>query len=447
MRRRPSQRRLTRITRAGIAWFAGLLLLAISCGGSQTPTGAIHILTADGVVNPVMSRYIDRSIDHAEETGAAAVVIQLDTPGGLMNSMNDIIERILNSQVPVIVYVSPAGAQAASAGTFITMASHVAAMSDATRIGAATPIASTGEDIEGALGDKVTNDAVAQITGLAQKRGRNAEWAERAVREAAAVNEREALDLNVIDLIAPSLASLLTTIDGRQVELTTGTATLRTRDAPTVVRDMNFVENFLDLISDPNIAFILLNIGIIAILIELYSPGLIFPGVAGVVAIGVALFSFGSLPVNWLGVAFIALAFVLLALEPFITSHGLLSIGGIGFLVAGSLLLTGGNPPGFRVSPWLIWGFAGTMSAFIAFFMGILFQGRQRRPPQTEAQALIGRTGIAHTSLEPYGTVYVAGEEWSATAEDGPVQRGDPIVVTAVDGLMLKVSKPKEEVM
>jgi membrane-bound serine protease (ClpP class) len=390
-----------------------------------------------------MARYIDRSIDDAEADGASAVVIQLNTPGGLVSSMEDIVERILASEVPVIVYVSPSGAHAASAGTFITMAAHVAAMADATRIGAATPVDSSGQDIEGSLGDKVTNDAVALITGLAEQRGRNAEWAESAVREAAAVNEREALELNVIDLIAPNLESLLTEVDGQEVELPSGTIALNTAGAPTVSHDMNFVENVLDFLSDPNIAFILFNIGLIAILIELYSPGLIFPGVLGVVFVAVALFAFGTLPVNWLGVAFIGVAFVLLALEPFIDSHGLLSIGGIGFLIAGSLILTGGNSPDFRVSQWLIWSVIGVITACVALFFGILLKGRRHGPTAKEDEHLVGRVGHAYSPLTPYGRVYVAGEEWSAVAEGESIQQGEAIVVKSVEGLTLTVAKPE----
>jgi membrane-bound serine protease (ClpP class) len=390
-----------------------------------------------------MERYLDRGIDSAEDDDASAVVIQLNTPGGLVSSMEDIVERILSSEVPVIVYVSPSGAHAASAGTFITMAAHVAAMADATRIGAATPVDSSGQDIEGSLGDKVTNDLVALITGLAEQRGRNAEWAESAVREAAAVNEREALELNVIDLVAPNLESLLTEVDGHEVELPSGTIALSTAGAPTVSHDMNFVENVLDFLSDPNIAFILFNIGLIAILIELYSPGLIFPGVLGVVFVAIALFSFGTLPVNWLGVAFIGVAFVLLALEPFIDSHGLLSIGGIGFLIAGSLILTGGNSPDFRVSQWLIWSVIGVITACVALFFGILLKGRRHGPTTKEEDQLVGRVGHAYSPLTPYGRVYVAGEEWSAVAEGESIQQGEAIVVKSVEGLTLTVAKPE----
>lgn len=425
-----------------LAAFGLLLLLAPACDDAEAKPGAVHVLTADGTVNPVMARYIDRGIDSAEDHDAAAVVIEINTPGGLLDSMEDIVERILSANVPVIVYVSPSGARAASAGTFITMASHVAAMAEATRIGAATPVDSSGQDIEGDLGNKVTNDAVALITGLAEQRGRNAEWAESAVRDAASINERQALDLHVVDLLAPDLTSLLNAVDGRPVALPSGAVTLRTAGAPTTESDMNFVENLLDFLSDPNIAFILLNIGLIALLIELYNPGAIVPGVVGAVCIAVALFSFGTLPINWFGLALIAIAFVLLALEPFITSHGLLSIGGIGFLIAGSLVLTGGNSPEFRISPWLIWGLIGAIAAFIAIFVGLIFKGRQRRPAKKEAEQLVGQSGYAHTALSPFGTVYVAGEEWSAVAEDGPLAEGDAVIVKAVEGLRLKVGKP-----
>lgn len=437
------QVRLPRGALPFFAWLAVLALLAVACSGSRSPTAAVYVLKADGVVNPVMARYIDRGLDSAEKRAAIAVVIQLDTPGGLLSSMNDIVERILGARVPVIVYVSPAGAQAASAGTFITMAAHVAAMAESTRIGAATPVGSGGQDIEGALGNKVTNDAVALITGLAEKRGRNAQWAEDAVRKAAAVNQREALELKVVDLVAPDLPSLLAMVDGRSVELTSGPVTLRTRGAPLVFRNMNVVERFLDILSDPNIAFIFLSLGSLALVIEFLNPGQILPGVAGAIMLLLAFFSLGTLPFNWAGIFLIALAFVLFFLEIFITSHGILGAGGLVALIMGGLLLTSGNPPGFRVSPWLVWGLA--LAVGVSFVSVVAFILRAGRPPKISVgSALIGRPAVVRSPLNPGGTVYVAGEAWSAMAEDGAVAEGETVVVVGVEGLMLSVRKAEK---
>ncbi|TET98220.1 MAG: nodulation protein NfeD, partial [Dehalococcoidia bacterium] len=273
-----------------LAIAAALLVLGVvgfACGGGLgAPPDAVHVLTADGVVGPVMERYLDRGMDAAEDEDAQAVVIQLDTPGGLITSMNDIVKRILSSEVPVIVYVSPQGGKAASAGTFITMAAHVAAMAPATTIGAATPVGSGGEEIQGPLADKVTNDAAAQIRRLAELRGRNGDWAESAVRDAESANDSQALELNVVDLLADDLDELLDTVDGRQVTLHPDREViLETADAEVVFNDMNLIERFLDIIANPNIALLLLSLGSLAIFIEIIHPGVIFPGVFGVIAV------------------------------------------------------------------------------------------------------------------------------------------------------------------
>lgn len=431
-----------RRTRGVLLAAAALITLAAACG-SEAPAGAVHVLTAKGIVNPVMARYLDRGLDSAEDDGAVAVVIRLNTPGGLVSSMSDIVERILNAEVPVIVYVSPAGAQAASAGTFITLAAHVAAMAESTRIGAAHPVGAQGEDIEGTMGEKVTNDAVAQIKGIAQKRGRNEEWAEQAVRESVAIYQNEAVSLGVVDLVAPNLTALLAAVDGRQVELPSGVVTLRTREAPLVLRDMNLVEQFLDVVSNPNVAFILLSLGSLALTMEFLAPGHIFPGVAGAIMLLLAFFGLGAMPVNWVGVFLVVLAFVLFFLELFITSHGILAGGGLVSLIMGGLLLTSGNPPGFQVSPWLVWGLAAAIGAFFAFVVGSIFRSR-RLPVMVGSQMLVGRAAVAHLPLDPSGTVYLEGEEWSAVAEGGPVGEGETVVVVAVEGLRLRVRRREE---
>ncbi|KPK21221.1 MAG: hypothetical protein AMJ76_03250 [Dehalococcoidia bacterium SM23_28_1] len=423
---------------------AALALLAVACGGPGGPEGAVHVLKADGQVNPVMERYIDRGIDQAEDAKAMAVVIELDTPGGLMSSMEDIVKRIEKDRIPVIVYVSPKGSKAASAGTFITMAANIAAMAPSTRIGAASPVGSGGEDIEGTLGKKVTEDAVAYAKSIANYRGRNAEWAEQAVREAVSATETEAVDLNVVDLIADDLFSLLEAVDGREVQLVDRSAALATKDAEIVHNDMNFVERFLDLISDPNIAFLLLSLGSIALFFEIVHPGQIFPGVFGAIALIMAFFSLSVLPFNWAGLILILLAFGLFAAEIFVTSGGILGIGGVVALILGGMLLTWGNPPEFQVNRWLIIGMAAAAGAFFLFVVTSLLRIR-RQPAVMGINTIIGRRGVARSPLNPSGMVFVDGEYWSATVEEGSVEEGEEVVVTAVEGLKLRVRKVGKE--
>jgi membrane-bound serine protease (ClpP class) len=416
-----------------------LALLAAACGPGG-PEGAVHVLKADGDVNPVMARYIDRGIDQAEDANAVAVVIELDTPGGLMTSMEDIVKRIEEDRIPVIVYVSPRGAKAASAGTFITMAANIAAMAPSTRIGAASPVGAGGEDIEGTMGKKVTEDAVAYARTIANYRGRNAEWAEQAVREAVSATETEAVELNVVDLIANDLFSLLEAVDGREVELADRSVALVTRDAPIVHNNMNFAERFLNIISNPNIAFLLLSLGSIALFFAIINPDQIFPGVFGVIALIMAFFSLSVLPFNWAGLILIFLAFALFAAEIFVTSGGILGIGGVVALLLGGLLLTWGNPPEFQVNRWLVYGMAGAAGAFFLFVVTSIIRIR-RQPVVTGINTLIGRRAVARSPLDPSGMVFIDGEYWTATLEDGSAEEGEEVVVTAVEGLKLMVRK------
>ena len=420
--------------------FGSLVLVAAACGPGGNP-GAVHVLTTDGDVNPVMERYIDRGIDNAEDHQANAVVIRLDTWGGLVTSMEDIVQRILAADVPVIVYVWPSGGKAASAGTFITMASHVAAMAPSTRIGAAHPVGSGGEDIEGNLGDKVTNDAVALIKSIAHERGRNEQWAEDAVRKSVSAFQDEAVQLNVVDLVAADLPSLLEAVDGRTVQLPQRETVLATSNAPLVYNDMNFLERFLDVISDPNITFLLLSLGSLALIYEFVAPGHIFPGVFGAIALIIAFFSLSVLPFNWAGLALILVAFVLFVLELFVTSHGILGIGGVVALVLGGILFTSGNPPDFQVSKWLIYGLAAGIGAFFLFVVTSII--RVRRQPAVVTTTLVGRQAVARSPLDPTGMVFLEGEYWSATVEEGRVEPGERVVVTGMHGLRLIVSKQK----
>ena len=440
---------LPRIRPLRLAIAAALLVLGVvgfACGGGPgAPSDAVHVLTADGVVGPVMERYLDRGMDAAEDEDGQAVVIRLDTPGGLITSMNDIVKRVLSSEVPVIVYVSPQGGHAASAGTFITMAAHVAAMAPATRIGAATPVGSGGEEIQGPLGDKVTNDAAAQIRALAELRGRNEDWAESAVTEAASANASEALELNVVDLIANDLDELLDSVDGREVTLDSGReVSLRTADAEVVFNDMNLIERFLDLIADPNIALLLLSLGSLAIFIEIVNPGTIFPGVFGVIAHLLGFFALSVIPFNWAGVALIIFAFVLFGLEIFVPSGGILGVGGVVALVLGGLILTSGNPPEFQVSRWLLIGLAAAMGAMVLFVLVNIMRIRMM-PAQTGVESIVGREAVTRSTLDPEGFVFFDGERWSAESEGGTIQEGERVVITEVHGLKLKVKKEPQE--
>jgi membrane-bound serine protease (ClpP class) len=430
---------------AGSFGFILVLLgaLAVACS-SDKPGDRVHVLTWDGDVNPIMARYIDRGISAAERSNARAVVLQLDTPGGLDSAMRDIIQRIESSEVPVIVYVSPSGGRAASAGTFITMSGHIAAMAPNTTIGAATPINSDGKDIEGALGRKVTNDAVAYIRGIAELRGRNADWAEKAVRDAVAVPQNEAVDLKVVDFIAGGLDDLLRQSDGRSTEVANGSGgmrpvTLHTAGAGSVDNGPNFYEELLNVIATPDIAFLLLSLGGLALAIELFHPTF-FGGIFGVIALALAFVSLGSLPTNWVGVALIVFGFVLIISEIFVSGFGALGIGGIIALILGGLILTGSSDSGYQVSRWLVIAIPVVFGAFLVLFVGALVRMR-RMPAHSGRESLLGAKGKALTTLNPRGVVWVAGERWDATAEDPPLDDETPIIVTASEGLKLFVKR------
>lgn len=423
---------------------AGALLFACEGAAGAAP-GSVHVLTATGTVNPVMDRYLDRGIDEAEDEDATAVVIRLNTPGGLLSSTDDIDRRILAAGVPVVVYVTPPGGQAASAGTFITYASHVAAMAPGTVIGSATPVDSGGGDIEGDLGNKVTNNAVAKIRGFAELRGRNADWAEDAVRKGISANSSEALELGVVEYVAADLDDLLQQIDGEEVALQDGReVTISSAAASVVFNDRNFIEDFLAVIADPNIAFLLLSLGSLALFIEIINPGQIFPGVFGVIALLLGFFALSVLPFNWAGVALILFAFVLFGLEVFVASHGILGIGGVVALILGGLLLTSDNPPEFQVSKWLVYGLATFLGLWVIFVMVNLLRIR-KAPAQVGVETMLGRTVLARSALDPTGFVMLDGEYWAAETEDGSVQQGEPVIITAIKGLKLKVRRKQQE--
>ena len=393
----------------------------------------------EGVINPVTLRLVGIAIDRAQAEGAQALVIQLDTPGGLERSMRAIVQRMMNADVPVIVFVAPTGGRAASAGVFITMAAHVAAMAPATNIGAASPVA-LGGGADKTMMKKVENDAVAFIRTVALERGRNADWAEKAVRQAVAITEREAVKLKVVDLVADSIPDLLDKIDGRTVKLPKRTTTLATKGAPVRPIEIGFRDRFLNVITDPNVAYVLMMLGMLGLFFELSNPGVILPGVIGGISLILAFFAFQSLPINYAGLLLILFGIVLLVAEIKIVSHGVLAIGGIISMALGSLMLFDSPEVGFRVSWWVI---APTVGATAGLFLFVVAAGVRAlgRPPATGAEGLIGKTASVRERLAPEGQVMVSGEIWRAVAEGEPVEIGGQVRIVAVDGLTLKVAK------
>lgn len=425
----------------------GLLLAASLATSLRAASPVVDVITIKGTINPVLVDYVQSGIQQAEGDGAQALIIQLDTPGGLDTAMRDIVQLIVNSRVPVVVYVAPSGARAASAGVFITMAAHVAVMAPNTAIGAAHPVelSTQGETTTSStMEEKVLNDAAAYIRSLAQAHGRNMDWAEKAVRESVSATEREALQLNVIDMIAPDLNTLVAQLNGRQVTMLGGqTVTLQTQGAVIQYIPMKAIEKFLYAIADPNIAYLLLSLATLGIMVEIFSPGLIFPGIIGAISLLLAFYALGMLPVNYAGILLIVLAFGLFVGEALTSSFGLFTAGGITSLVIGSLILFKGASPVFRVDPWLIAAvtiiIAGTFAFVIQRAVSI-----HRRQAKTGREELIGKTATVRAALNPEGIVFFKGERWSAISEEGLVKPGEEVIIQRIDGLILYVTRSKE---
>ena len=416
-----------------------LLILALAgrdAGGAAQPVAMIDL---DGAITPVTARLLTAAIERAQTERAQALIVRLNTPGGLERSMRTMTQTILNSEIPVIVYVAPTGARAASAGVFITMAAHVAAMAPATNIGAAHPVAIGGETGK-EMGKKIANDAAAFARSLAAERGRNAEWAEKAVRASVSVTEREAVKLKVVDLVADSVSDLLAKVDGRTVKTARGPVTLATRDAPVKLIEIRFRDRFLALITDPNIAYILMMVGMLGIFFELQNPGAILPGVIGGISLILAFFAFQSLPINWAGVLLILFGVSLLIAEIKIVSHGILTAGGIVAMVLGSFMLYDAPEVGFRVSWTVILPTVGAMAGLVAWAVSAGVRAMMKSPV-TGSAGMIGRVAVARSALGPEGQVQVDGEIWRAVSEEGAIPAGEKVRVTAVDGLTLKVSR------
>jgi len=421
----------------------GLLVIAFVVDEVQADSPKIDVLDGKGVINPVLADYIERGIDHAEDSNAIACIIQLDTPGGLDTSMREIVQNIVNAQVPVVVYVSPSGARAASAGVFVTVAAHVAVMAPNTAIGAAHPVAVGAEgeaQMSEAMEEKVVNDAAAYIRSIAEAHGRNMEWAEKAVRESVSATEKEALELNVIDMVAPDLDALVSQLDGRQITMLDGrVVTLQTQGATLNYIKMGTSEGFLYAISDPNIAYLLLSLAMLGILVEVTNPGLIFPGVIGGICGLLAFYSLGILPVNYAGVLLVILAFGLFIAELFTPTFGLLTAGGVASLVLGSLILFKGGPL-FQVHPGLVAIVTIFIAAIFAFVIHRIIRAH-RHQASTGREELVGKRALVRMALNPEGTVFFKGELWKAISETGRVEPGEEVIITRVDGLILYVTK------
>lgn len=427
-------------------------LLALVAGAAPVVAQAteppeVRLLTIDGVINPLTARYLERELGEAA-SGATAVVLRLDTPGGLESSMRRMVEAILGAGVPVVVHVAPPGARAASAGMFLVLSAHVAAMAPGTNMGAAHPVTIGGQQPDTTLAEKMVSDAAALARAIAQRRGRNADWAELAVRRSVSVTAREAVEIDVVDLVVEDLDALLARVDGRRVRTAAGVTVLRTAGARVVARPMSLPERILHAITDPNIAYLLTTIGIIGIIAELYNPGMIFPGVTGGIALILAFVAFGSLPVNWAGVALLALGIGLFIADLAAEGIGLLAVGGLVAFVLGSLMLYSPlSPPSpampeARVSPWLIAAVAAGMGALLLFVGRALLRAR-REPVAIGADALVGRVGVAESRLAPRGAVRIDSEVWSAAVEDGAdaIARGEPVEVVGLEGVVLRVRK------
>jgi len=420
--------------------FALPMLGGLASGMISAGNSTIEVLRVDGTILPVVADYIDRGISHAEEENAAACIIKLDTPGGLLDSTDEIVTTIMNADLPVVVYVSPKGAWAASAGTFITLSANIAAMTPGTTIGAAHPVAAGGEEIPEDYMKKITEFSAKWMKTIAEERGRNVEEAQLAVTESKSFTDVDALECNLIDLRADNLESLLSQIDGWKVTLANGDEViLNTEGAEPVTNEMTPIERFLQTLSDPNIAYILFTLATIGLVTEISSPGLIFPGIAGGICLFLAFYSLGVLSAYWGGIALILLAMGLFVAEYFTTSFGLLTAGGVTSLVFGSLILFS-RSPGIEVNRGLIAGIAVAISAFAIFVIGAIIRG-QRRRKATGAEGMLGKLAIARTPLDPTGKVLAEGELWAATSESDKIAPGEEVMITKVEALKLWVAK------
>ncbi len=410
------------------------LILASPAAGSS-----VKIMTIDGPIGAITLKHFERALSEAEEEGAAALIIKMNTPGGVMETTLRITTGIMNAKVPVIVWVAPSGGRAASAGVYITYAAHVAAMASSTNIGSATPVSMGGGDIDSSMSKKIINDAVANLKAAAEKRHRNKTWAERAVRDGASLPYNEAVDSNVVEFLAEDLSELLARADGRVVTMPDGEDTLHVVGAIPEEVEQTFSEAILAIITNPNIIFILFSLGSLGLAIELYNPGAIFPGVVGAICIIVALFGMQTLPINVAGLALIVLAIVLFLLEIKITSYGMLSVGGIIAIVLGGLMLIDSPEPALKVSLSVIITVAICSAVFLLLVVGLIVRSH-RKQVATGFEGMVGKIGRVAERIDQEGMVYVAGALWKAISES-PIEKGEKVRVISGENQTLVVEK------
>lgn len=409
---------------------------------AQSKDGAaphVDLITIDGSINPAVDDFIRESIARAKASGAKALVIQLDTPGGLLSSTRTIVKEMLGAPVPVMVWVGPSGAGAGSAGVFITMAAHIASMAPGTNIGAAHPVAGGGQEVKGVMGEKIENFTASFSESIAQKRGRNTEWAIEAVRKSVAITESDALKKNVIDIVAKDVDDLLKQADGRKVDLDGTLQVLALKDVKIVRYEMSLKQKIINTLADPNIAYLLMMAGLLGLYMEFSHPGVIFPGVAGAICLLLALASFQLLPLNYAGLALIVLGIALLVAEAFLPSFGVLGVGGIIALALGSLLLFDTESSDLVVDRSIVFTAVGTVGAIMLALSYLVFRSQQLKPT-TGMDGLIGEIGEVRSALTPAGKIFVHGEYWNAEADE-PLDSGTKVRVVGYDGMALKVKR------
>ena len=422
-----------------LVWALLVLLLAAGAAGAAAAPQAVYVLPAVGSINPGLAEFIVEGIRQAERENAAALVIELDTPGGLETSMRQIVQAISNAKVPVIVYVYPRGARAASAGVFVTMAANVAAMAPGTNIGAAHPVSVGMGKIDKTMEKKLLNDMVASGRSLAAERGRNADWMEKAIRQSVSIPAAEAVKLKAVDLMADNREDLLAKINGRKVEVGGKQLVLQTAGAPVKEIPEGLRTRMLKYIADPNIAFILMMIGLAGLYFELSNPGTVFPGVIGGICLLLAFFAFQTLPINFIGILLILLAFIFFILEIKITSYGLLSLAGLMSLFLGGMMLFRGGEGGVDISWGVLIPTVVIVSLFFIGVAGMVFRSHLLRST-TGAAGMVGERGVVYTPLKPEGQIFVHGENWQAVS-DVPIAKGEAVEVLEVMELKLRVRR------
>jgi membrane-bound serine protease (ClpP class) len=414
--------------------FTGVLIIQ----GAYASQKIVTVIELEGTINPGTAQFVKKALERAETREYSLAIIRLDTPGGLDTSMREIVKSILNSSVPVVVYVAPRGARAASAGMMITVAAHVAAMAPQTNIGAAHPVSAGGKEIDKTMSEKVVNDMVAYVRSIAKERGRNQDWVERAVRESVSITADVAVRENVVDLVAGDVEDLLNLLDGREVVLDKSTIRLETKGLRLIYDTPGWRDRVLNTISNPNIAYILMMIGMAGLYFELAHPGAILPGVIGAISLILAFFAFQTLPVNYAGFLLIALAIIFFIAEIKVTSYGLLSLAGLISLTLGSVMLFEDVGVSLRLM-------MPTIVLIGAFFVGVAYLAFRayRRKPKGGMEGLLGELGVVEERIDPVGLVFAHGEYWKATCDE-VVEEGEKVEIVGARGLELRVKKQKE---